>query len=210
MLMRRLYHDIRGVALIEFAVCLPLLLVLLLGGVELTNQVVTRNRLSQIAMMVADNASRIGDDTVLGPKPINEREINDLLLGAEIESGNLNFSQNGRVILSSVERKNGKQYIHWQRCFGLKADFQPSQREGETTPDRPFSGPTAGTTTLAAAEGDAIMLVELAYDYQPIVPLPYAITGADEFRSTAAMNVRDKRDLSGVKPYPGTTASTCA
>jgi hypothetical protein len=209
MLMRRLLHDIRGVALIEFAVSLPLLLMLLLGGVELTNQVVTRNRLSQIAMMVADNASRIGDDAILGPKPINEREINDLLLGAEIESGNLKFAKNGRVILSSVERKNGRQYIHWQRCFGSKADFQPAQREGETTPDQPFGGPTAGTTTLTAAEGDAIMLVEMAYDYQPIVPLPYALGGAAEFRSKAAMNVRDKRDLSSVKSYPGVTASTC-
>lgn len=208
---RRIFAADDGVALVEFAISLPLLLILLLGGVELTNQVVVRKQLSQIAMMVADNASRIGDDSVLGAKPINEREINDLLLGAEIEGGNLDLARNGRIILSSIERNaDGGQWVHWQRCFGLKADFQPTHEEGKGANGTSFAGLSAGGVNLAAPAGDAIMYVELAYDYTPIVPIDFALGGPSEFRSNAAMNVRDKRDLSGVQPYPGAPASTCS
>lgn len=205
-----LFRDNRALALVEFAMSLPLLLILLLGGVELTNQILVQKQLSQIAMMVADNASRMGDDAVLGAKPVNEREINDLLLGAEIEAGGLDIAKNGRIILSSIERnEDGGQWVHWQRCFGLKPDFQPAYEEGEGSSGTDFEGLGTGPTALLASEGDAIMFVELAYDYAPIVPIHFAVGGVKEFRSSAAMNVRDRRDLSGVQSYPGATPSTC-
>lgn len=208
--MRRIVSDRRGSTLVEFAISLPFLLILLLGGIELTNQIITRKQLSEIAMMVADNASRMGDDSVLGAKPINEREINDVLLGAEIQAGRIDLANRSRIILSSVERnEDGGQWVHWQRCYGLKADFLPSHEEGEGETGTGFAGIRVGNTTLTASEGDAIMFVELAFDYQPIVPMAFALGGNQEIRSTAVMNVRDRRDLSGVQPYPGSIASTC-
>ena len=57
--MRRLRRDERGVALIEFAISLPVLLILCMFGLEAANLALTHLRISQIAMLVADNASRV-------------------------------------------------------------------------------------------------------------------------------------------------------
>lgn len=209
--MTRLFADRRGAALMEMAFALPLLLILVMGGAELTNQIIVRKQMSQIAIMVADNASRMGDDVVLGAKPVSEREINDVLLGAEIESAKLKLGDHGRVILSSLEQnESGGQWIHWQRCYGRKTNVHPAYSEGTGRTGTAFEGIRAGSTVLRAARGDAIMFVEIAYDYQPIVPIAFRGNGVSEIRATAAMNVRDKRDLSGVQPYAGSTPASCA
>ena len=61
-------------------------------------------KVSQAAMMIADNASRIGDDSVLLDRPITETDITDLLLGADLQTGKkLDLYRFGRVIVSSLE-----------------------------------------------------------------------------------------------------------
>ena len=57
-LLQRLGRDQRGAALMEFAFTAPLVLALGLYGVEMGNQALTHMRLSQIALNLADNASR--------------------------------------------------------------------------------------------------------------------------------------------------------
>ena len=47
-----------------------------------------------------------------------------------------------------------------------------------------------------AFPGDAVMFVEIAYDYQSLVGEPFGITG--EVRATASFTVRDDRDLSQI------------
>src|SRR4051794_9035519 len=100
---RCLGRDTSGVALIEFALTLPVLLVLSLTGAELTNYITTKMRISQIALHLADNAARIGAGTQLSLKTITEADINDLFVGANLQSGELGLQTNGRIILSSLE-----------------------------------------------------------------------------------------------------------
>ncbi|MCE3544244.1 pilus assembly protein, partial [Escherichia coli] len=54
-----LRSDTRGLALVEFAYALPLLLTLGVGGLETAHFMQASLRLSQIAMTVADNAGRV-------------------------------------------------------------------------------------------------------------------------------------------------------
>ena len=56
--LRRLTASRSGVAATEFALSLPLLLTAGLYGVETANQAVMQMRVSQIAVLIADNASR--------------------------------------------------------------------------------------------------------------------------------------------------------
>ena len=92
-----------GVAMVEFAYSLVVVVPLFMGGVELTNYVLTKMRVSQIALHVADNASRIGTESLLAKPRISEAQINDLLIGANRQGGELNLAANGRVI---IDRKS--------------------------------------------------------------------------------------------------------
>src|SRR3990167_1290106 len=68
-----------GVAAVELALGAPLVLTLGLWGAELGNLAITHMRVSQLAMQLADNGSRIGDESMLENLKIYESDINDLL-----------------------------------------------------------------------------------------------------------------------------------
>lgn len=213
--LRELVADRRGLALIEFAMTLPVILMLGLAGAETTNYVITRMRISQIALHLADNAARIGAGTQLQQKTISEVDINDLLTGAGMQGGELDLYGRGRVKISSVEvdPANANRYrIRWQRCRGNKAYISPYDRNKTNLTG---VGPT-GRQVIALPDG-ATMWVEVAYDYQPLVRTDLA--PSIEMIELASMMVRDRRALSlsraddanqdGVKEVSGVTASTC-
>lgn len=204
-LARRLRRDERGVQLIEFAISLPVLLTLGLGGIEVANYSIASIRCSQIAMMVADNAGRVRDS-------IDEADINEIMVGAKLVGSGVKFAQNGRIILSSVEQnaaKNG-QWIRWQRCSGAKAvtSTYGAENAGKTDASVQAMGPAGNQ--IAAASGTAVMFVEVVYDYQPIVA--NRILGARTLRYTSAFNVRQRTDqtLKNASALPTASTSACS
>ncbi len=194
-----------GVAAIEFALTLPFLTAAGLYGTELTWFMLVNMKVSQVAMQAADNASRIGDTATLQQRKIYESDINDLLIGANLDGGAMvNMLKNGRVIISSLEVNSAsKQYIHWQRCKGLKNVASSYGVAG----DIKSSGMGPVDHEVTAIAGDAVIFVEISYDYQPLV--------TDKFikdrniRAIASFNVRDSRDLSQIYQYssPASVAS---
>lgn len=118
-LARRLSGDTSGLALIEFAFAAPLVLGMGMLGTDTAYLVITHMQISQIAMQVADNASRVGEQDVLTARKVFERDIAETLIGAEKLGQNLDFYDNARVIISSLQRNaQGGQWIAWQRCRG--------------------------------------------------------------------------------------------
>lgn len=184
-LMGSLWRRSEGVALIEFALSLPLLLAFGLGGLELANLAIAHMRVSQIALMTADNASRIR-------VAIDEADVNELFLGADLAGGSLEFSEKGRLILSSLEpnEEGDGQWIRWQRCMGEKEHPSTYGEQGDGEDDDSLQGMGPEGRTVAAMSGTAVMFVEAAYEYQPIVP--NSITGGQTITYTAAFNVRDR------------------
>ena len=148
------------------------------------------------ASSAADNASRIGDTSNLESRKIYENDINDLLEGAAIQSGSLDFFNHGRAIVSSLEvNAEDEQYIHWQRCRGTKTWASHYGEEGHVLPiSSPGMGP-AGAEVQALPDG-AVIFVELAYDYEPLIDVPFA--RGQQITSVASFMVRDKRDLSRI------------
>jgi hypothetical protein len=200
--------DTSGVAMVEFALILPVLLTLGLGSVELANVVIAHRAISDITMSVSDNASRMGAQTTLSNKPVSEREINDVFIGAKLQGGKIDIKKNGRIILSSVQlNEQGGQTIKWQRCYGDKvfASSFGSQGLGATGTAITSVGPSGGVT---ARPGTAVMLVQVAYDYKPIVEV--GPLGSKVITETAAFNVRDSRDLSAIYNPDGDTVSNCS
>jgi len=197
--MRRLQASTSGVAAIEFAITLPFLLGAGLMGLEVANRAIVQMQVSQLAVLVADNASRIGDTATLQQRKIYESDINDLLRGANIQGGNrIQLLKHGRVIISSLEvvpDTDDDQYIHWQRCAGAKTHVSTYGLEGDgLNSDMPGMGPPG--KEVWAFPDEAVIFVEIAYDYQSLVGATFGFD--DEVHATASFTVRDDRDLTQI------------
>jgi len=190
-----LTDDTSGVAMVEFAFTAPILLTLGLLGAETANYVITHMQVSQIAMQVADNASRVGEQDVLVARKVYEGDINEVFVGADKLGERLGVLENGRIILSSLERNSdGGQWIHWQRCMGKKVHNSSYGNAGAGASGDSFPGMGAAGKEITASAGTAVMFVEIAYDYEALTPFD-ALDG-NTITYTAAFNIRDARDLS--------------
>jgi hypothetical protein len=195
---KRLGANRSGLALIEFALSLPLLILLGFGGLELANYILTYQRLSEIAMTVADNAGRVRET-------IDETDIDGVMVGAKLIGGT-NFAANSRIILSDLEQRttlgpegagtvttdnpNGyRQWIRWQRCagalsqsssYGVPLDSSgkavtnldsTAQDDGAVETKSTILGMGPSGAQIAATTNTAVMFVEIFYQYQPIGPV---------------------------------------
>jgi Flp pilus assembly protein TadG len=211
---RALGDNRSGVAFMEFAFALPVVLALGLLGLETANYAMANLRVSQIAMLTADNAARVRDS-------IDEGDIVELFTGAKMSGSNINFAQNGRIILTDLEQtSNGtKQWVRWQRCDGAlsyaatPAALRPQTSGGtnivngteiygtdrHTDSTSPSSETKAsltqvgtGSNVISAQAGTAVMVVEVAYNYQPIIPNSFL--QGKQINYVAAFNVRQRTD----------------
>lgn len=191
---RRLSVCTSGVAMVEFAFTAPLVLGLGLLGSETAYFTITHLRMSQVAMQVADNASRVGELDMLVARRVFERDVNEVLVGAEKYGENFNLYGNGRIIVSSLQRNaEGGQTIRWQRCRGAKVFNSNFGVEGVGATGTTFTGMGATGQQIQASQGTAVMFVEAAYDYQALTP--FTMFDGMEIRYTAAFNIRDQRDI---------------
>lgn len=205
----QLRGDQRGLALVEFAFAFPFMMVLGATGLELANYVVTTKRVGEIAVMVADNASRMGAQSAINNKPVSEAEINDVFTGADMQASGLDLATQGRIILSSLQRNaDDGQNIKWQRCFGGLDHDSSFGVEGDGDTGTSFAGMGPPSNLITAAPGTAVMVVEIRYRYRRLFP----VFGLDlqDISDTAAFNVRDNRDLTQVYNTEAVTPSSCA
>lgn len=198
-LFRRILQARSGVAMTEFALGLPLLMTVGMWGIETANVAITNMRVSQLAMQIADNASRIGDTSTLTNHKIYESDINDLLIGANVMGGtSIDLFEHGRVVISSLEvvpATEDTQYIHWQRCKGKK-DFDSVYGVAGKGLDGSLTGLGPAGEEITAPKDDAVIFVEVRYDYQPLISSVF--TQTPTINATAAFNVRDDRDLTQI------------
>lgn len=210
-LIRSLLADRRGISVVEFALALPLFLGFCLVGIELANMASVNMRVSQIAINVADNASRLGqtDNSAVTPT-VAESDVDSVLLGAVHQAGTLDIQSHGRIVLSSLEldEDSGRQFIHWQRCTGglaRESAYGNDSNQNGLTGDELEGMGKAGRLVTAAA-GQAVMYAEFTYEYQPIF---VNLFGEVEFKQEAALLVRDDRDLGDGDGLTGTATSDC-
>ncbi|HQS69897.1 MAG: hypothetical protein B7Y36_13135 [Novosphingobium sp. 28-62-57] len=179
-----------GVGMVEFAFALPIVMAILLAGLELVNFVFAHMRINQIAITVADNAGRVRSG-------IDESNIYEVFAGADLVGGNLDFVNNGRIILSSLEPNgqtgsNAGQMINWQRCYGtmVVAPRYGTQGTGRTNASL-SNGMGVNGNRITSAVGTAVMFVEVTYKYQPIM-FDSFMRNRTTMRYEAAFNVRER------------------
>jgi hypothetical protein len=208
-----------GLALTEFALGFPIILVLGLYGIDMANLALTHMRVSQIALNLADNASRVGSSSTLSTQQLREIDIEDVFLAAKAHGSGIELETKGRVILSSLEKdKDGNQRIHWQRCFGSKtgADFDSHYGKALNTDGSNKGDAYLGTTAtngmgpagakVNAPTNSGVMFVEVNYEHTPMFP---SLVSSSTIGYVASFIVRDPRDFSQIYASTGVTASTC-
>ena len=204
-ILKKLRHESRGIAMTEFALSLPILLTLILGGLEVANYALAHLRVSQLAMTVADNAGRV--DTT-----IDESDVYEVFAGASLVGSPIDFRDNGRIVLSSLQH-NGYhdwregQMINWQRCWGL-LEVEPAYGDqGDGRHDDSLEdglGPEGNK--IVSGEGTAVMFVEATYQYQPLVS--HRILGERQIRYETAFNVRERTNQN-ITNTQGLTVNGC-
>ncbi len=185
----RIGRDRSGLALIEFALALPVLLTISLTGIEVANLAVTVLRVNQLAMLGADNAARVRGS-------MDEQDVNQVMIGIRFAGTSIKFGQQGRVILSDLEANgqtgsNAGYKITWQRCFGTKnaASQYGIEGKGATNGDL-ATGVTVNGKTLTPVTNSALILAEIRYTYRPLVAS--AFMKPLELRSVQAFPVRER------------------
>jgi hypothetical protein len=213
-----LARDRSGLALLEFGLALPIVLVLGLYGVETANLALINLKISQIALALADNSSRVG--TTLSLQELREVDMNDVLQAARYQGAGIDLTTNGRIIVSSLENQTGTQMIHWQRCIGMKSGVGYDSSYGTTSPTAGTDATAANAGTAApngmgdpgsmvnAPTGSGVMFVEINYLYQPL--LGTWLMPATRIHYIATFIVRDPRDFSQIfNPSPTAARATC-
>ena len=192
--------------MIEAAFAFPVLLLMIVGGLEVTQMAMTHMRLSQIAISVADNAGRARTG-------IDESNIREVFSGANLIGKSIAFEENGRIVLSSLE-PNGKegpdegQTINWQRCFG---DLDVASRYGEQGDGADDASLADGLgrdgNKIESADNTAVMFVEVTYNYHPLV-LGIPGWGIQTIRYESAFNVRERTNQE-ITNVQNLSVSTC-
>lgn len=209
----RFKADESGISLVEFALVLPILLTLGLYGTEIARMANTKMKVSQIALSLADNASRLGQTDNSGVTPtITENDVAAVLSGALRQGQSIDMEGSSRIILSSLEfdDPSGKQYIAWQRCIG---DLDRDSRYGDDEDENGLVGDVItgmgnGATEITAQSNTAVMFVEIHYEYESLWDQPYG-SGDGAFYQEAAFLIRDDRNLDPGLTGSGLTLTEC-
>lgn len=186
---RSIAADTSGVALIEFAFVAPLMAFMLISAVELAYLGQIHMRVSEMANTVTDNASRVTSG-------MDESNIREVFTGANILGAPIDFRENGRIVLSSLQENEMRgnaagQVIDWQRCWG-ELDVDPNYGiEGAGRNDNSMEDGMGGDDHQVISIGrNAIIFAEVSYRYEPL--FLNSLVDEQTIRYESAFSVRDQ------------------
>lgn len=144
----------RGNAAVEFALALPVLLLLLLASAELGRFVLLNQKIDRVAGTISDLVARA--------ETISEGDLDDIFYAAAQVASPFDLDGRGRVLISSVINNDGETAtIAWQRSGGgsLAASSRVGS-EGETA-DLPEG--------FDVREGETAIISEVYFDFEPFL-----------------------------------------
>lgn len=196
--MAQIKENLSGVALIEFALALPLMMIVIFYGLEVTWLSINQLKLSQVALNAADNASRMGEThPSVSEKQLDESDILGVFQAADSFAKNMELFQRGRMNMYSIQADSkGVPYSAWSRC---KGKLRGNPQIGDSNPLADGVGPDG--SKVKPTTDTPIMYVEVFYQYKPLMGNMFM----DEviLKQTATYTVRDKRVNGKAPTNPG-------
>jgi hypothetical protein len=184
-----LRQNMAGVAAIEFAIILPVMLLLLYGGYEGWRMVLAGQRIDHVAYSLSDLSSRLVAASTEG-------DVTNMLGGGLFIAEPFDVQAEGRVILSAIDAGSGRQIL-WQRCIGSAAVVSALGVEGS-------NANLAAVDRMPVATDDILFVTEASLLYKP--PLVGLIYGPVTLRRIAVV---PGRAINPVAINPGGQASIC-
>ncbi|MBI1206438.1 MAG: hypothetical protein GC191_04010 [Azospirillum sp.] len=163
----QIVRDRRGIAAVELAFVVPVLLALMGGIVEIATMVLASSKTTAVAQTIADLVSRYSC--------VTDSMIDDIFDGAKLVLSP--FKSNSATFeIASVEfdKTNGAPQVKWHRSLG----------NGSASGDADL----AAKATNLGGKGDSVIIGSIAYEYSPILTfLPIA---GGTFAETAIVRPR--------------------
>lgn len=105
---RRLFSENKGVALVEFGLVLPLVALLITGGIEISRFVLLNQKISRLAANSADLVGRI--------QVLVEADVTQIFGAAQFITQPFALGSDGVIIISSIDKQPGfPATVAWQR-----------------------------------------------------------------------------------------------
>src|SRR5215510_1862198 len=123
----KLVRDERGFAAAEFAMWLPLMVLILFGCFEATRYIIIHQKLDRAATQIAD---LVGQADAL-----TNGQLDDIYNAAGEQMEPYDMNTKGKIIVSSVQQQAGTNTVVWQRTHG-------------SAPGSSHVGTTGGVATL--------------------------------------------------------------
>ena len=157
--LRRLWRDVGGVAAIEFALLLPMLLGLLIGCLEVTFKIWSSQKAEKLAVTLSDviaQSTNVTSGDLAKLTGAVDRIMDPFPFGAD----------KGKVIISSVywEQGDDAAKVNWQCPYPSTGGYSGTSKFGVEGADATL--PTGFTLN----EKDNIIVAEVFYEYEPIAP----------------------------------------
>ena len=177
---RQFSHEQTGVASIEFAMVVPLMVIMFIGTVELSQAITVDRRVNQVASSTADLIARTKSTTVSDLNGTMDI-IDELMKPYSHTPLKLTITN---VIASTSDENNT--VVCWSHNYqGGVGTY--SQGSAYTLP------------TGVVEKGESVLVAEIKYTYTPLI-FSHFITGAVDFTDTFYLKPR----LSSAIEYEGT------
>jgi TadE-like protein len=153
---RRLLRCRSGNIAVEFALALPVLIMLMLASAELARFVILHQKMDRVATTMSDLVSRA--------ETISETEITDIFTAASEVAFPFELADLGVVIVSSVTNPSGDgegPIVAWQRSGG--GSYSGTSQIGTEGGDATLSG------DFDVREGETAIISEVYFDFTPFL-----------------------------------------
>jgi len=169
-----LLRDQQGLAFLEFAICAPFILALLMGSIEVTRYILIAQKVEKTAVTISDVVSQ--------GETISTSDINNIIYAASQVMQPYSFGPNGYVIISSVTQTgtysvSNPPIVQWQ--------YQSSGNNGSWAQASQI-GTTGGHATLpnniTLNDKDNVIVAEVFYKYQPLIATNGVISASNIYK----------------------------
>lgn len=144
----------RGSVLLELAFALPIMILIIFGGVELTRFLLNAQKINRVAMSTADMVSQ--------SREVREADIVNVFVAGQAVMGNDAIIDRGKIIISSVTKNGDDQpIVAWQRVSG--------GLHSGTSHISASSGAATLPSEVTLNSGDSVIVVEVYYTHEPLL-----------------------------------------
>jgi Flp pilus assembly pilin Flp len=144
-------RDERGFAATEFAMWLPVILLILLGCFEATRYIMIHQKLDRAATQVADLVGQA--------EALTTGQLDEIYKAAAAQMEPYDMEGQGEIIISSVVNSAGTVTVSWQRNHGSAGGSSSIGVEGGVAnlPDNFY-----------LVDSESSIVAEVLYDYEPV------------------------------------------